>query len=93
MTASGTQTPRGSAGCFVTTHWSVVLTAGGSEPSRARAALEQLCRNYWHPLYAYVRGTGHSREEAEDGDSREVRRLNHHPANPSCWHRQEGLLS
>jgi RNA polymerase sigma-70 factor (ECF subfamily) len=66
MTSSGTETPRAQAGCFVTTHWSVVLTAGGNDTTRARAALEQLCRNYWHPLYTYVRGTGHSREEAED---------------------------
>ena len=51
---------------FVTTHWSVVLTAGRSDTTRARAALEQLCRNYWHPLYAYVRRAGHSREEAQD---------------------------
>jgi RNA polymerase sigma-70 factor (ECF subfamily) len=51
---------------FVTTHWSVVLTAGRSDTTRARAALEQLCRNYWHPLYAYVRRAGYSREEAQD---------------------------
>jgi RNA polymerase sigma-70 factor (ECF subfamily) len=44
----------------------VVLTAGRSDTTRARAALEQLCRNYWHPLYAYVRRAGHSREEAQD---------------------------
>jgi len=62
----GTETPRAPAGCFVTTHWSVVLTAGRSDTTRARAALEQLCRSYWQPLYAYVRGAGHSREEAED---------------------------
>ena len=66
MTSSSTQSPRASAGCFVTTHWSVVLTAGRNDTARARAALEQLCRNYWHPLYAYVRGAGYSREEAED---------------------------
>ena len=66
MTSSGTETPRAPAGCFVTTHWSVVLTAGRNDTTRARAALEQLCRNYWHPLYAYVRGAGYSREEAED---------------------------
>lgn len=29
-------------------------------------ALEQLCRTYWYPLYAYVRRQGHSREDAED---------------------------
>ena len=66
MTSSGTQTPSAAAECFVTTHWSVVLTAGHSDTSRARTALEQLCRNYWQPLYAYVRRAGHSREEAED---------------------------
>lgn len=44
----------------------MVLTAGRSDTTRARAALEQLCRNYWHPLYAYVRRAGHSREEAQD---------------------------
>ena len=63
-------TPSSEAGegrrVFVTTHWSVVLTAGRSDTTRARAALEQLCRNYWHPLYAYVRRAGHSREEAQD---------------------------
>jgi RNA polymerase sigma factor (sigma-70 family) len=62
----GTEGPRAPAGCFVTTHWSVVVTAGRADTTRARAALEQLCRNYWQPLYAYVRGTGRSREEAED---------------------------
>ena len=66
MTPSDTEMPRAPAGCFVTTHWSVVLAAGRSDTTRARAALEQLCRNYWHPLYAYVRRAGYSREEAQD---------------------------
>jgi RNA polymerase sigma factor (sigma-70 family) len=66
MTPSGTEIPPAPAGCFVTTHWSVVLTAGRSDTTQARAALEQLCGHYWPPLYAYVRRAGHSREEAED---------------------------
>src|SRR5688572_32879182 len=32
----------------------------------ARRALEELCRTYWYPLYAYVRRSGKSPEEAED---------------------------
>jgi RNA polymerase sigma-70 factor (ECF subfamily) len=44
----------------------VQRAAGRSNTTQSRAALEQLCRNYWQPLYAYVRRTGHSREEAED---------------------------
>lgn len=29
-------------------------------------ALEELCRTYWYPLYAYVRHRGHSPADAED---------------------------
>jgi RNA polymerase sigma-70 factor (ECF subfamily) len=51
---------------FATTHWSVVLAAGQSADSHSSAALEQLCRIYWYPLYAYVRRRGHSLEDAQD---------------------------
>ena len=50
---------------FVTTHWSIVLTARG-ESSEARDALENLCRNYWWPIYGFVRRQGHTPEEAQD---------------------------
>ena len=52
-------------GAFVTTHWSVVLTAQGQSPA-ADEALEKLCRTYWWPLYGFVRRNGHSPEEAQD---------------------------
>lgn len=51
---------------FTTTHWSVVLAARDRESPQAAAALETLCRAYWYPLYAYVRRSGHSAEDAED---------------------------
>jgi RNA polymerase sigma-70 factor (ECF subfamily) len=51
---------------FTTTRWSVVLRAGSTNPEQARAALEQLCRDYWYPLYAYVRRKGHGPEDAAD---------------------------
>lgn len=54
--------PRG----FTTTRWSVVLRAGGTDPEQARAALEQLCRDYWYPLYAYVRRKGFGPDDAAD---------------------------
>jgi len=54
------------ADIFVTTHWSVVLTAGRSDTTRAHDALARLCRTYWRPLYAYVRRRGHSAHDAED---------------------------
>ncbi len=50
---------------FATTHWSVVLAAAGDSAESA-AALEQLCRTYWHPLYAYVRRLGHLPHDAQD---------------------------
>jgi len=54
------------AGIFVTTHWTVVLAAARADSPDAAVALEQLCRTYWYPLYAYVRRHGHAREDAED---------------------------
>jgi RNA polymerase sigma-70 factor (ECF subfamily) len=51
---------------FATTHWSVVLLAGGDASSEADRALEDLCRAYWYPLYAYVRRQGRSSEDAQD---------------------------
>jgi RNA polymerase sigma factor (sigma-70 family) len=53
-------------GIFATTHWTVVLAAGRGDSRQADVALEELCRTYWYPLYAYVRRHGHSREDAED---------------------------
>src|SRR6266516_3625260 len=51
---------------FTTTHWSVVLKAADGSAPGAQEALEQLCRTYWYPLYAYVRRRGHSPEDAQD---------------------------
>jgi RNA polymerase sigma-70 factor (ECF subfamily) len=51
---------------FVTTHWSVVLAAGDNDTLQAQVALEELCRTYWYPLYAYVRRRGHGAPEAQD---------------------------
>ena len=43
-----------------------MLAAGSRSTPNADVALEELCRTYWYPLYAYVRRHGHSREDAED---------------------------
>jgi DNA-directed RNA polymerase specialized sigma24 family protein len=54
------------AGVFATTHWSVVLAAGERDTPQAAAALEQLCSDYWYPIYVYIRRQGHPPEAAED---------------------------
>jgi DNA-directed RNA polymerase specialized sigma24 family protein len=66
MSSGSTTTPCGSNVWFVTTHWSVVLSAQDSHCARSRQALETLCRTYWYPLYSYSRRTGHSPPDSED---------------------------
>ena len=51
---------------FATTRWTVVLAAGQRRTPQADRALEELCRAYWYPLYAYIRRRGRTREDAED---------------------------
>lgn len=50
---------------FRTTHWSLVLQAGGGSAQSA-AALEKLCRAYWAPLFGFVRRQGHGVHAAQD---------------------------
>lgn len=51
---------------FVTTHWSVVLSAQDKTSPQSAGALEKLCDAYWYPLYAYARWRGHGAHDAED---------------------------
>ncbi|MFC2156699.1 RNA polymerase sigma factor [Acidobacteriota bacterium] len=53
---------------FATTHWSLVGAVKSDEVSqtRAREAIEELCRIYWYPLYAFVRIRGYSAVDAQD---------------------------
>lgn len=51
---------------FATTRWTVVLAAGRKATPQSDTALQELCKTYWFPLYAYVRRRGHNKEDAED---------------------------
>jgi RNA polymerase sigma factor (sigma-70 family) len=51
---------------FTTTHWSVVILAGQSESGASRGALEILCRQYWPPVYTFIRQRGYGIEDAQD---------------------------
>jgi RNA polymerase sigma-70 factor (ECF subfamily) len=55
------------ASVFPDTRWSLILRlrAPGNEDS-ADIALNELCRIYWQPLYAYLRRGGHDPELAKD---------------------------
>ena len=65
-TAPSSQGSTAPGDVFATTHWTVVLAAGQRHTPSADAALEELCRTYWFPLYAYVRRRGHAKADAED---------------------------
>jgi RNA polymerase sigma-70 factor (ECF subfamily) len=51
---------------FATTHWSLVLAARDRAEASADDALASLCTLYWYPLYAYVRRSGHTPDDAHD---------------------------
>jgi DNA-directed RNA polymerase specialized sigma24 family protein len=50
---------------FPETQWTLIHRAG-LPGTQGEEAIEELCRRYWFPLYAYLRGRGCRREEAED---------------------------
>lgn len=53
---------------FATTHWSLIVQAAGQGAGgeESQAALAELCRSYWYPLYDFARRRGHSEEDAKD---------------------------
>ena len=62
MNPEGTQGTRD----FRTTHWSLVADAADSRAPGAEAALAEICRAYWAPLYVFARTQGVEAEEARD---------------------------
>ncbi len=56
----------GGASTFPRTSWTLVFAAGKGSDEDRRAALGELCRQYWYPLYAYARRRGLSPEDAQD---------------------------
>jgi len=76
---------------FATTRWTMVFAAGKTcdGDSSASQALEDLCRVYWFPLYAYVRRRGYVKEDAEDLTQMFFAKLLEHP-DFSELHRGEG---
>ena len=53
-------------GGFSTTRWTIVLEAARDGDSESARALETLCKSYWSPVYAFVRRSGRSPEDAMD---------------------------
>ena len=53
---------------FVTTRWSIVLSCTDSDgdEEKAHAALAELCKIYWRPVFAFICRQGHSVPDAQD---------------------------
>jgi DNA-directed RNA polymerase specialized sigma24 family protein len=50
---------------FATTRWSIVLSCGTPE-ERGGAALAELCRIYWRPVFAFICSRGYCAIDAQD---------------------------
>ena len=50
---------------FPETRWSLVVATRGDD-TRALRAMDEFCRGYWYPVFAFARQTGLSPADAED---------------------------
>ena len=51
---------------FPATRWTLVEAVQGGDPASAEQAMEELCKCYWYPIYAFLRRDGSRRHDAED---------------------------
>jgi DNA-directed RNA polymerase specialized sigma24 family protein len=53
---------------FVTTRWTLVLSAAnsGGDDLEAWKALAELCQTYWRPIFSFVCRRGYSIDDAQD---------------------------
>ncbi len=68
MSAGVSAESAGEPRAFVTTRWSLVLSAAksGSGEGNAQDALAELCRTYWRPIFSFVCRRGYSTQDAQD---------------------------
>lgn len=51
---------------FPATRWTLIRRVQKGDERDARKAMEEICRQYWYPLYAFARHRGFSAHDAED---------------------------
>ena len=51
---------------FPSTRWTLIAKATDVDEGERAAALEELCRMYWPPVFTFIRSMGASQVEAED---------------------------
>lgn len=55
-----------STGKFPTTSWTLIQKVQHGSEGDAQKAMEEICRAYWYPIYAFARRLGESPHNAED---------------------------
>jgi RNA polymerase sigma-70 factor (ECF subfamily) len=56
----------GNGGRFKTTHWTAIEDIRAGDDAQGRFLVGELIREYWKPVYCYLRRKGRSNEEAKD---------------------------
>lgn len=51
---------------FPTTSWTLIRRVQEADETAAAAAMEEICRHYWYPIYAFARRQRFSPADAED---------------------------
>ena len=51
---------------FPATRWTLIREVQQGDAVDARRAMEDICRSYWYPIYAFARSSGFAVEDAED---------------------------
>ncbi|MDZ4401672.1 sigma factor [Prosthecobacter sp.] len=60
------QSDKTSISPFPTTRWTLIRRAQKGGETEAARAMEEICRQYWYPIYAFARRGGFSAADAED---------------------------
>ena len=63
---SGSEPEANGAPLFPLTRWTMIIASAETSAPGAADALAELCRAYWRPLYAYLRGRGADSHLAQD---------------------------
>jgi RNA polymerase sigma-70 factor (ECF subfamily) len=53
-------------GSFQTTHWTAIETIKSDDDIISKALIGDLLKNYWKPVYCYLRHKGYDNEQAKD---------------------------
>lgn len=64
--SAGDALPADASPAFPATRWTLILELRCGDERAAGRALEELCRLYWYPVYAFIRRQGAGPEDAED---------------------------